>query len=165
MDGKGRAYHEQLLTRLDLLLAGEEDQDVPKGLGDVDLQHRDHASVQVVRLGCLSEKTASSSSPPRGAVPRQNASTAIEDLSTEVDTRIKKSLLHLPCRRVSLHVSLEARQLRGNGLVRFTCTSLPQCRMCNAVKKSARHCTSGMCFRINCTCKSNMAVCTKCSWC
>ena len=38
-------------------LSGEEDEDVPDGLGDVDLEHRHHAGLQVVRLGSLEHTT------------------------------------------------------------------------------------------------------------
>lgn len=44
---------EQLLRRLNLLLACQEDEHIPRRLADVDLQRGHHRSVQVVRLGRL----------------------------------------------------------------------------------------------------------------
>eukprot|EP00982_Pelagococcus_subviridis_P007730 30718-Pelagococcus_subviridis.AAC.3 len=41
---------DHLLRGLDLFLAGEKHQDVPRRLRDVNLQHRDHRGVEVVRL-------------------------------------------------------------------------------------------------------------------
>ena len=43
-------HEEHLLGGLDLLLPGEEDEDVAQRLGDVDLQHGHHHGVEVVRL-------------------------------------------------------------------------------------------------------------------
>ena len=40
----------ELLAGLDLLLPCQEDEDVARGLGDVDLQRRHHRGVQVVGL-------------------------------------------------------------------------------------------------------------------
>ena len=46
-------FNEQLLGRFNLLLAGEKDQDVPEGLGYVDLEHGNHHGVNVVCFGRL----------------------------------------------------------------------------------------------------------------